>query len=147
MLQSRGIRINQAGLLPFQIGGLGSSTPGVSLTAPGLAFASATDPDSDNTQDFILTVTAPAVDDVLTLEWDNNSDFSSVTGSATYAIVEADLSDLTGEITTGALADGLWYFRAKHSRGGTDSNWSNTVSKTIAAAVNRTSLYISNRMQ
>lgn len=108
-----------------------SGNLGFSLTAPVLAFASATDPDSDNTQDFDLTVTAPEVDDVLTLQWDNNSDFSSVTGSDTYTIVIGDLTDFTGEITTGALADGAQYFRAKHSRGATDSAWSNTVTKVI----------------
>ena len=113
-------------------GGLGGS--GFSLTAPVLAFASATDPDSDNTQDFTLDVTAPAVDDVLTLQWSTTSNFAVVTGSATYTILAADLIDLTGEITTSALADGAWYFRAKMSRGATDSAWSNTVTKTITAA-------------
>jgi len=108
----------------------------VSLDAPVLAFASATDPDSDNTQDFNLTVTAPEVDDVLTLQWSTTSNFAVVAGSATYTILAADLIDLTGEITTGALADGAWYFRARHSRGATDSAWSNTVTKTIATDFN-----------
>lgn len=103
----------------------------VPLATPVLAFASATDPDSDNTQDFNITVTAPAVDDVLTLQWSTTSNFAVVTGSATYTILAADLIDLTGEITTGALADGLWYFRAKHSRGASDSAWATTISKTI----------------
>lgn len=120
---------------PFRldIGPLIPPSPPPLLAKPVLAFASATDPDSDTTQDFNLTVTAPAVDDVLTLQWDNNSDFSSVTGSATYIIITADLGDLTGEITTGALADGAQYFRAKHSRGAIDSAWSDTVTKVIDA--------------
>jgi len=109
---------------------------GFSLTAPVLAFASATDPDSDNTQD---------------LDADFFEDIEGYTlrlvgteGSATVGAFDIDVSNvidateagnLEAAFTTGAIDDGVCSFkcRIEDGSGNALSDWSNTVSKTIDA--------------
>jgi hypothetical protein len=51
-----------------------AGSAGISLTAPVLTWTTA---ETDNTPEFEVDLVDPAVNDVITLQWDNNSDFSS----------------------------------------------------------------------
>lgn len=110
---------------------------GLSFTAPLTAFASATDPDSDNTQDLDTTF----YEDIETHYIQTVGTFGSATVSEPYDIDDLNLIDATeaGNLatafTSGAIPDGLVSFKqrvADASRNG-ESAWGNTVSKTITA--------------
>ena len=113
---------------------IGTFTPGFSLTAPVLAFVSATDPDSDNTQDLLAEVSADIGDNVIRLV----GTFGSATVSEPYDI-DSDEGDPDDDLdipfTTGAIDDGVCSFkcRVEDGSGNALSDWSNTVSKTIDA--------------
>lgn len=109
-----------------------------SLTAPVLAFASATDPDSDNTQDFNATFFQDITGKVVRLV--------GTLGSATVGAFDVDQSNtidateagnLLAAFTTGALVNGLVAFkcRIEDGSGNALSDWSNTVTKTITQAL------------
>ena len=119
---------------------------GFSLTAPVLAFASATDPDTDNTQDLLIDIADPgalAADEIVVVS-KLGSDFSTAlpseyTTTDTYTVQAGDVGgggDYTGEITM-TLAVGVQYLRSFHKRGTTYSGPSPSITKTIASpAVN-----------
>lgn len=112
--------------------------PGFSLTAPVLAFASATDPDSDNTQDFTADFYESIVTKVVRLV----GTFGSATVSEPYDIDSSNTIDagedaaLEAAFTTGAIDLGVCSFkcRIEDGSGNALSAWSNTVSKTIISA-------------
>lgn len=114
-------------------GGLAS---GFSLDAPVLAFASATDPDSDNTQDFDIGLPPGTAGHVLRLVGTDGG--STVTEpfdlDATHEITVPEAAALTFTMATGAAPDGLIARKAwLQSIGGTrESADSNTVTKTIS---------------
>lgn len=109
--------------------GSASSTPGVSLTAPVLDWDNDT---TDNTPDFIADLTGAIVDDDIVLEWDNDIDFSSPISTSANIVDAGEALALSVAFAVGALADGTYYFRAKHGRGGSYSDWSNIETVTIA---------------
>jgi len=99
-------------------------TPGFSLTAPVLTWTTAS---NDTTPGFDVDLDPTvAVDDVITLEYDNNSDFSSPTDTETNVVDAGEAAAFLINFVLGALGEGTYYFRAKHSRGASDSAWSNT---------------------
>lgn len=108
---------------------------GFLFDAPVLAFVSATDPDSDNTQDFTADFTGTIQGYVVRLV----GTFGSATVSSPYDVDSSNTIDageqaaLEAAFTTGALSDGVWSFkcRVENGSGGALSPWSNTVSKTI----------------
>lgn len=97
-----------------------------SLSAPTAPTLTLTTGVTDNTPGFDVTNVLSG--DVVRMQYDTHSDFSaalSVTGTAGSGTIN---------IVTGALADGLWYFRARIERPShLASDWSNTVSETIDA--------------
>lgn len=107
-----------------------AGTIGINLTAPVLTWTSLT---TDTTPEFDVDLTAPEVADVITLEYDDNSDFSSAIDTETNIVDSGEASALLVNFVLGALADGTYYFRAKHARGASVSAWSNTETVTIAA--------------
>lgn len=118
------------------------SAYGISLTAPVLAFASATDPDSDNTQDLTIDIADPGAiaGDEIVVRAKIGADFTGSLQSeydltTTYTVVAGDVGvggDFTGEISGFSLTpDGVAYLRAFHKRGTTYSSPSTTISKTI----------------
>lgn len=127
------------GRLGASFGKLGAgtsiSTPAFSLTAPVLAFASATDPDSDNTQDMDADITEALGSNVIRFV----GTFGSATVSEPYDVdttgTDGDL-DLNVPITTGAIDVGVCSFKCRiETAGGSAlSDWSNTITKTISAA-------------
>lgn len=119
-------------------GGLAS---GFSLDAPVLAFASATDPDSDATQDLDATFSEDIEGHWIRLV----GTFGSATVSEPYDIDVSEEIDsteagaLAENFTTGYIINGVCSLKcriqsASGSGGTAESDWSNTVSKTIAAA-------------
>lgn len=113
----------------------GSATPGFSLTAPVLAFVSATDPSNDNTQD----LTADFFESIVTKVVRLVGTFGSATVSEPYDVDSSNTIDagedaaLEAAFTTGAIDDGVCSFkcRIEDGSGNALSDWSNTVSKTI----------------
>jgi hypothetical protein len=101
---------------------------GVYLVAPVLNWDDET---SDATPDFVVTLTDAQVGDVLTLEWDDNSSFTSPS-SATNTLSDIEAAGLSAAFATGALAAGTYYFRCKQARGASESAWSNTETVTIS---------------
>lgn len=106
---------------------------GFSLTAPVLTWVTATD---DNTPLFEADFTNLLLNDVGRLQISTDVGFTSPTDYTNTA------DDQVGEIdalllafTTGALADGTYWVRARHERGATVSSWSNVETKTIATVV------------
>lgn len=126
------------GALPVQIvltGGVpcldvlgGVFAPGFSLTAPVLDWD---DDTTDSTPDFIADLTGPLVDDDIVLEWDNDIDFSSPISTDANIVDAGEALALSVAFAVGSLADGTYYFRAKHGRSGSYSAWSNTETVTI----------------
>lgn len=109
---------------------------GFSLTAPvDLAFVSPTDPSNDNTQDVVMTLTAPeAGDEVVTNA--KVGGFSTPNDPVEFDV--QDVHQLTGpeiialEVTRNlTLPDGANSVSAFHKRSTTYSNRSNVVTKTI----------------
>jgi hypothetical protein len=112
---------------------LGSVIASVALTAPVLLWTS---PQTDTTPEFTVDVTAPQVGDTATVQLANDSGFT--TGLQTFtsaAFTSTEVGNLAANIAMTTQANGTYYARAKHSRGGVDSAWSNTVTVTIAAIV------------
>lgn len=117
-------------------GGLGG---GFSLTEPTLAFASATDPDSDNTQDFNATV----FEDIEGYYVRLVGSYGATTVSEPYDIDQFNLIDgseavlLLATFLTGAIPNGDVAFKCRIQSGAGDgtgtaaSDWSNTVTKEI----------------
>lgn len=132
LLRSIGRKVNQMPLPYRTKHGAGGSA--FSLTAPVLAFASATDPDSDNTQDLDADIAVALGSNVIRLV----GTFGSATVSAPYDVdttgTDGDL-DQNIPFTTGAITDGVCSFKCRiETAGGSAlSDWSNTVSKTIDA--------------
>lgn len=135
----------------FAIGPIGGSSTadtspdaGFSLTAPVLDWD---DDTADATPDFSISLTDPLANDDIVLEWDNNSDFSSPISSDTNILDAGEISSLPAlAFTTGSLANGTYYFRAKHGRGGSYSAWSNTETVTIAVADLPVPTYVSSQI-
>jgi hypothetical protein len=90
-----------------------------------------TGPD-DNTPQFTVSFdNTVQVGDISVLQWARNSSFTSFVDDTP---TELDAGDITaGEITEtiGPLADGVWFFRARITRGSESSPWSNVVSEDI----------------
>jgi hypothetical protein len=101
-----------------------------SLTAPVLVWDGIT---SSDPPQFQATLTDAQVGDVITLEWDDNSSFTSPS-SATNTIDSGEAAANEVGFTTGTWGDGTWYARVKHSRGGSDSSWSNTETVTVTSS-------------
>ncbi len=93
------------------------------LPAPVLTWATAT---SDNTPDF--SIAGAAASTTIDVQISAASDFLVLE----QTVSGAQAGDPT-TLTATALADGLWYARAKY----TGSDWSNTVSETINTIVLR----------
>jgi len=106
--------------------------PVVNLTAPVLVWTS-----GPSVYDPVFTATYTAVvSDILTLEIDDNSDFSSLFDSEPNTLDSAEVA--AGTVTysgISTLAGGtLYYARLKLERG-VDSVYSNTVSQTMTSGV------------
>lgn len=110
---------------PSQIGGRPGTTDGTPAT-PTLGLLSAA---SDNTPDFSVTGDL-RVGDVIRFQYDTHSNFSAPT-DVTNTIDAGEDAANELDFSTGALADGLTYFRVRIERGAANSLWSNTVSETI----------------
>lgn len=118
---------------------------GISFTAPVLAFVSATDPDSDNTQDLEADFSEDIEGYVVRLV----GTFGSATVSEPYDVDSSNTIDageaaaLEAAFTTGAIDDGVCSFKCRIENGsGTAlSAWSNTISKTITTAAAFTPTY------
>lgn len=78
-----------------------------------------------------MEIATPQVDDVVTVQWATNSAFSPEAGSVTRTVTLQNLDDLTVPLYLGGVVNGLWYYRARHSRGSDTSNWSNVVAVTV----------------
>ena len=115
-----------------QIGTAGLIITAVSIAAPALSLASApgTDP-PELTATFDATVLEG---DILVLQYAQNAFFTSAS-TATHTLDAADI--LAGEytFTTPPLGGGMWFFRARDTRGSLGSPWSNTVSDDIAGGI------------
>lgn len=119
------------GLSLTQIAGRGG---GASLPVPVLTWV--TDgTDNTPTLTFEVPIGVMEENDDWEIEFDNNSDFSSLTDEATGTVNATDAGDGEVEGTLGdALPDGLTYARARVTRGGNPvTAWSNTASQTIDA--------------
>lgn len=100
---------------------------GVRPVAPVLTRTSA---DSDNTPNFSVLLVAPLSGDVVELQVSDVVDFSSLFDMTDIGVV----FDNPVLISTSLLANGVWYARAKVTRSGVDSAWSNIVTFTIHVA-------------
>jgi hypothetical protein len=105
-------------------------TGGNPIVSPVLALTS---PTTDNTPDFTLTGDL-AVNDVTRFQYANNSSFTGAT-DITHTITAPEDAANAFSFSTGALANGTWYFRARVERPVVgNSAWSNTVTETIVVA-------------
>jgi hypothetical protein len=84
---------------------------------------------SDTEPDFFLDLLYPVVGDTVYLQYDNNSDFSSPIATLSNVLDSSEIGVLELSFATGVLANGTYYFRAKHNT----SEWSNTETVTITA--------------
>jgi hypothetical protein len=104
-------------------------TGGNPIISPVLTLTS---PTTDNTPDFTLTGDLAAAD-VVRFQYANNSSFTGAT-DITHTITAPEDAANSFSFSTGALADGTWWFRARVERPVIgNSGWSNTVTETIAA--------------
>lgn len=89
-------------------------------------------PSSDNTPDFNIDFSAISVvaGNVITLQIDTDPLFSAPT-TTTHTLTAPEILAGTFTMSSGALADGTYYARAKI----TGTSWSNTVTITILAAL------------
>lgn len=102
-----------------------------SLLAPTLTWDGDT---ADVTPDFTITLDATAaVNDGIYLQYSATSDFASVT-ELTDTLDAGEVAGLSVSMATADLAEGTWYFRAKHTRPvpAISSDWSATETVTIA---------------
>lgn len=96
--------------------------------APVLAWSGTT---TDATPDLTITFTSPQVSDVATVQLDTDSGFGSAS-STTDTLDAGEVAANEVDLSLSTLADGVYYARAKVTRLGVDSAWSNTVTITIA---------------
>jgi len=99
---------------------------GAVAVAPILTWTSAT---TVNTPTFSAALVGAIVGDIITLNWASDAGFTAILGTATNTIDAGEQASQIAPFATGVLADGVYYFRAKHN----SSAWSNTVTVTIAA--------------
>jgi hypothetical protein len=105
-------------------------TGGNPIVSPVLTLTS---PVTDNTPDFTLAGDLAAAD-VTRFQYANNSSFTGAT-DITHTITAPEDAANSFNFSTGALANGTWYFRARVERPVIgNSGWSNTVSETIATS-------------
>lgn len=99
----------------------------VAAVAPVLALTSAA---TDTTPDFLLSGDL-ALNDVVRFQYSTASDFTGAS-ELTNAIDAGEDAANSIDFSTGALALGAWYFRARIERPDADASaWSNTVTVTL----------------
>src|SRR6187402_931352 len=104
----------------------------VTLSAPTAPSLVLTSGPTDTTPDFTLSGDL-VVGDTVRFQYSAAPDFTSPT-ALTNTIDAAEDTANSINFTTGALAPGTWYFRARIERPeATNSDWSNTVTDTITA--------------
>ena len=104
----------------------------VTLSAPAAPSLVLTSGPTDTTPDFTLSGDL-VVGDTVRFQYSAAPDFTSPT-ALTNTIDAAEDTANSINFTTGALAPGTWYFRARIERPeATNSDWSNTVTDTITA--------------
>jgi hypothetical protein len=105
-------------------------TGGNPIVSPVLTLTS---PTTDTTPDFTLTGDLAAAD-VIRFQYANNSSFTGAT-DITHTITAPEDAANSFSFSTGALANGTWYFRARVERPVIgNSNYSNVVTETIATS-------------
>lgn len=80
--------------------------------------------------DFDIDLVFPLVGDMITLQWGLDQHFATAISFSSYFIDDS----LYVSLNKATFGTGTHYFRARHSRGQTDSGWSNTVVKKIFAS-------------
>lgn len=100
------------------------------LATPVLTWTS---PGTDTTPEFTADLLLPVVGDIITLTWASDVGFTSILGTSNNTVDAGEAAALLVNFVTGVLSNGTYYFRCKHTRDGSSSAWSNTVTVTIAA--------------
>lgn len=108
----------------------GSLASGAAPATPVLTLTSGA---GDNTPDFTYDGSGDLVEaDTVRFQYAHASDFTSAS-EITNTIDAAEDAANQFNFSTGSLANGLWYFRARTERTGhADSSWSNTQSITLS---------------
>lgn len=108
-------------------GGRGSSL----LAAPATPTLTLISGATDNTPDFTYVASDLAVNDVVRVQYSTDPGFSGAS-EITNTIDAGEDAANELDFSTGTLADGTWYFRARTERTGhTNGGWSNTQTETI----------------
>lgn len=86
---------------------------------------------SVSTPQFDIEISTPQVGDTVTVQWADNPSFLPQTGSVTRTFELSNLDEVTVNLFLGGVVNGLWYYRARHSRGVDTSAWSNIAIVTV----------------
>lgn len=104
-----------------------------------------TSPQTDATPEFALDLTAPVVEDIVTLEIATNAAFTTGYEPYTATLNSTQVNNQSVNFGITSKANGTYYARAKHARAGVNSSWSPTVTATVT--VNVPSSYTANAVR
>lgn len=107
---------------------------GSAVTVPGAPVLTLLSAPSVNTPSFTI-VGDLAVGDVVRFQKATDVAFATAVDITNTISAPQDAANEL-DLTSGALADGAWWFRVRTERGATISAWSNVVTETIATATN-----------